>query len=129
MTGRYLTYWERRERDRRRWRVVYAASRVAIIVAVGFAVLVLSLSAGGCNNADVEQQKLRADKAEAALAKAVTCVDEATLLATTAGSPDAARCSSPRHVIEGAPISAGTEEVGAMIVCRCRPASSDGGAK
>lgn len=46
MTGRFLTYAERHARDRRRWARIQALSKVALVVVVGFAVLVLSLSAG-----------------------------------------------------------------------------------
>jgi hypothetical protein len=49
------------------------------------------------------------------------CHDESRLLATTAGSPDAMRCSNNLHVMQVHVTSLATkEEAAALVFCKCQ---------
>ena len=82
----------------------------------------------GCDQAAHE----RADQAEAVrLLWEGPCHDSATLLATTAGSPDREYCSNKRHRMR-VQLSSGPskEEFGALVFCECQhdvPADAGGG--
>lgn len=100
-------------------------SRLALAVFCVGALVVLGV---GCSEGE-DRERRRAEQAEAELAKALNCADESTLLASTTGSPDRMRCSNARHRIEYQVVSAGSEEVGSLVVCRCAGAQPDGGSR
>lgn len=52
------------------------------------------------------------------------CQDSSTLLATTAGSPDAFSCDNKNHRMRAETVTKAGEEIGALVICECiRPES------
>jgi hypothetical protein len=56
------------------------------------------------------------------------CSDEAILLATTAGSPNEARCSNREHRMRIQVVTTqANEEIGSIAFCECQRIGKDGG--
>jgi hypothetical protein len=88
--------------------------------------LLLLLSLAGCietedrRRYDERQQALQAEELGTG-----RCIPKATLIATTAGSPNGARCPHPQHRARVEATTKGAEEIGAVLFCEC---VLDGGA-
>lgn len=96
------------------------------LVGVALWLLLLATLAGTSGCESEQDMRLRYVReaaelhaAESAAMARVPCVEETTLLATTAGSPDDVKCKHPRHVIETKPATLAGEEIGVVVVCRC----------
>lgn len=56
------------------------------------------------------------------------CADESWLLATTAGSPDNAKCPNPLHHMRvQVATTPSNEEIGALVFCECDRSGTDAG--
>jgi len=58
------------------------------------------------------------------------CVNEATLVATTSGSPNGATCDNQHHRMRVEPVTRAGEEIAALVFCECakvepKPAERD----
>lgn len=87
--------------------------------------LVLALAVVGCDN---QTDRIANDRARRAHEEAFgRCVESATLLATTTGSPSDHSCPNVKHRMRVQPATiAGGEEIGALVFCEC-PRDRDGG--
>lgn len=82
----------------------------------GISVLLLSLFTSGCKLID---ESSTGSLVLASEMSSGLCKDEAYLLASTVGSPDVAVCPNVQQVMQVQVVSAGTEEVGVAVVCKC----------
>jgi hypothetical protein len=92
--------------------------------------LVVFLMFAACNRADgcgPETQE-HADKRWAQEKWEAPCSDEATLLASTAGSPDHFKCPNKNHVMRvQVSTTPSHEEIGALVFCECARIAPEGG--
>lgn len=49
------------------------------------------------------------------------CFNQSTLVATTAGSPNAAFCPNKKHKMRVDPVTKSGEEIASLVVCECQP--------
>jgi hypothetical protein len=63
----------------------------------------------------------RADESEKREAVEGPCVDSATLVATSSGSPSSTQCVNKRHKMRVQVTSIAGNEVGAVVHCECQP--------
>jgi hypothetical protein len=75
--------------------------------------LLTTLTLTGCDGESEWEKQER-------LAWSAPCKDEATLLATTAGSPSVKKCPNRLHVMQvQVATQASNEEAAALVFCRC----------
>lgn len=100
---------------KRTWIIIAVAVLAGVVVCVS-AMVALNRAIDSVNataKREAQEEEERAFNGE--------CHDEATLIATSAGSPDKARCLNRRHKMRIEVSTKAGEEVGAVVHCECVP--------
>jgi hypothetical protein len=78
------------------------------------AILCAGLVLLSCENQEAYEKRRAAEKWNE------ECLDESTMVATTAGSPNSASCTNRLHRMKVQSVTLAGEEIGALVFCECQ---------